>query len=260
MKLPCFGPQTGSKKKKGTSFQEGPTLSRIAARFLSVGWGERRQLCEKEKEAPHGLGALPKSGHSRCAAPRARSYSTWDIEADEFIIHAKKEFFLRMSCLWFPLQRCGKDKGVHGRWKQATTAWLLFGCLLLLLSTPSYGVSHTQKARLGGISLKERVHHRSAGHENMTLCEGKCSNGCKTYSIPLDTCFSPSSLWPGDKQWGDTDVYDECNKSFLIRTFFSSQNGSCLEETDRFVLPLNTCVGPFGRPRPWGKFECPASD
>jgi hypothetical protein len=47
------------------------------------------------------------------------------------------------------------------------------------------------------------------------------------------------------------------NKPGLTREFFATKNGTCLgEPTDSFDLPLGVCVGPFGKPRPWGVFEC----
>ena len=95
--------------------------------------------------------------------------------------------------------------------------------------------------------------------ENMTLCgvAGEpCSNDCKSYSVPLAHCFSPPSRYPGDKQWGPFDVIDTCDGSYLNRSFFASTDGSCRNRTDGFVVPLNQCIGPFGKPRPYGTFSC----
>ena len=74
------------------------------------------------------------------------------------------------------------------------------------------------------------------------------------------------------------DIYDEMNMRSLKRTFYQSKDGSCAgrkarerEEVkrknqavesgqqdvagdDSFILPFDVCVGPFGPPRPWGKF------
>eukprot|EP01051_Picozoa_sp_SAG22_P001045 SAG22_NODE_36_length_27184_cov_65.870076_12_plen_211_part_00 len=97
------------------------------------------------------------------------------------------------------------------------------------------------------------------GSENMTVCTDKCSTGCKTYSPPLGKCYSPPKLWPGDVQWGTTDTLDVCNGTHLDRSFFASTDGSCKARTDGFSLPLHTCVGPFGKPRPWGMFACTAA-
>lgn len=44
--------------------------------------------------------------------------------------------------------------------------------------------------------------------------------------------------------------------SSFKRTFFRSKDSSCHDPTDEFdALPLNECIGPFGDPRPWGRFE-----
>ena len=98
--------------------------------------------------------------------------------------------------------------------------------------------------------------------ENMTLCGAAgqpCSSDCKTYRVPLAQCFSPALRYPGDEQWGPFDVIDICQGSFLNRSFFATTDGSCRNRTDGFVVPLNECVGPFGKPRPFGKFSCTAA-
>ena len=94
--------------------------------------------------------------------------------------------------------------------------------------------------------------------ENMTVCgpDDGCNSDCKTYRLPLSTCFSPPALFPGDPQWGTSDVFDVCTKTHLHRTFYASADGSCTNKTDSFTVPLNECVGPFGKPRPWGSFAC----
>jgi hypothetical protein len=100
-------------------------------------------------------------------------------------------------------------------------------------------------------------------YENMTLCHDRCVSGCVSYRVPLGTCFSPPQLWPGDPQWGDNDVLDECtNASYFRRSFYSSLDGSCVGKTGGFELPIGDCVGPFGKPRPWGSFNlsCGAED
>ena len=127
-------------------------------------------------------------------------------------------------------------------------------------------------------------------NETMTICLN-CSDaaGCThdespvTYHPPVGTCFSPKALWPDDSAWGSADVLDSCVSSagsaikhavapgvgiakagstgvapsLLRREFFASTNGTCTgAPTDTFDLPLGVCVGPFGKPRPWGVFEC----
>lgn len=47
--------------------------------------------------------------------------------------------------------------------------------------------------------------------------------------------------------------------SSFKRTFFRSKDSSCRDPTDEFdALPLNECVGPFGDPRPYGRFDIAA--
>ncbi len=102
----------------------------------------------------------------------------------------------------------------------------------------------------------------TVGMEVMTLCgpaAPPCSTDCKEYEIPLSQCFSPSALFPGDEQWGAHDVLDVCHGHYLNRSFFSSTDGTCFNRTDGFVLPLDECVGPFGKPRPYGYFSCNAT-
>ena len=92
--------------------------------------------------------------------------------------------------------------------------------------------------------------------ETMTVCKVRCSSDCKTYHLPLMQCFSPPRLFPDDPQWGTEDVRDTCNATHLHRTFFASGDSSCTNMTDSFILPLSECVGPMGKPRPWGTFTC----
>jgi len=88
------------------------------------------------------------------------------------------------------------------------------------------------------------------------LCADFCAGSdCKVYHSPLCTCFSGQERFPNDPSWGDIDFYDEIvDGESLKRTMFASNNGTCVEETDSFSLPLHECVGPFGKPRPWGQF------
>ncbi|KAL7538327.1 hypothetical protein ACHAXR_009308 [Thalassiosira sp. AJA248-18] len=93
--------------------------------------------------------------------------------------------------------------------------------------------------------------------------------GCKQYTTPLNTCYNAKNLFPNDDSWSDLDIYDEMVMRNLKRTFYQSKDGSCVgsgdegsdnavpepvDSGDSFVLPLDACVGPFGPPRPWGKF------
>eukprot|EP00580_Thalassiosira_gravida_P015392 CAMPEP_0201667566 /NCGR_PEP_ID=MMETSP0494-20130426/15616_1 /ASSEMBLY_ACC=CAM_ASM_000839 /TAXON_ID=420259 /ORGANISM="Thalassiosira gravida, Strain GMp14c1" /LENGTH=175 /DNA_ID=CAMNT_0048147597 /DNA_START=8 /DNA_END=535 /DNA_ORIENTATION=- len=93
--------------------------------------------------------------------------------------------------------------------------------------------------------------------------------GCKEYTTPLETCYNAQTLFPGDESWSDLDIYDTMMMRNLKRTFYESKDGSCggreeeedghnipqaVDGDDTFILPIGDCVGPFGPPRPWGKF------
>ncbi|KAL7554601.1 hypothetical protein ACHAWF_018096 [Thalassiosira exigua] len=93
--------------------------------------------------------------------------------------------------------------------------------------------------------------------------------GCKKYVTPIGTCYNAKELFPGDESWSDVDIYDEMIMRNLRRTFYKSKDGSCagrgkeaqsntmtepVDGNDSFILPTDECVGPFGPPRPWGKF------
>jgi len=106
---------------------------------------------------------------------------------------------------------------------------------------------------------------------------------CKQYTTPLNKCYNPQSLYPNDVSWGDVDILDELLLDHhLKRTFYKSKDGTCdgrvekisqvllsgiIEPNnkdnnnnidgkgDSYILPLNECVGPFGKPRPFGKFS-----
>ena len=80
----------------------------------------------------------------------------------------------------------------------------------------------------------------------------------KTFEVPVGRCFNPLDTWPDDGDvWGEFDVLDECGDRILTRSFFSSTDGSCSgDPTDSYKLEYDTCLGPFGAPRPWGVFEC----
>ena len=92
--------------------------------------------------------------------------------------------------------------------------------------------------------------------EHMTVCKSRCSGDCKTYAPPLNACYNPPSLWPGDPQWGTERILDRCNATHVSRSFFAATDINCKTRTDGFDLPLGECFGPFGKPRPWGSFTC----
>jgi hypothetical protein len=98
---------------------------------------------------------------------------------------------------------------------------------------------------------------------NMTICVDKCAGeSCKTYVTPIDQCYSSSLLFPNDPSWSGKDLRDViiCETQTLLRTIFDTENGTCrggssTTSEDKFRIPLNECVGPFGEPRPWGTFS-----
>ena len=88
------------------------------------------------------------------------------------------------------------------------------------------------------------------------LCVGFCNGSdCQSYLTPLSVCYNGQSLFPNDPSWGDVDFMDEIVDGMLERSFFRTNDGTCTDETDNYSLPLEECVGPFGKPRPWGKFS-----
>ena len=107
------------------------------------------------------------------------------------------------------------------------------------------------------------------------LCEDRgCSDACQSYMTPINKCYNGQELFPDDPSWGEYDVLDTyvclegvyggdggCTTSSFKRTFFASQGSSCSEQTDEFdEVPLDECIGPFGDPRPWGRFEIAAKE
>ncbi len=91
---------------------------------------------------------------------------------------------------------------------------------------------------------------------NMTLFENKCAGeDFKSYLTPINTCYSSSKLFPNDPSWSGKDVRDDIICQTLVRTIFDTENSTCLGTGDTFEIPLNECVGPFGKPRPWGTFR-----
>jgi hypothetical protein len=121
---------------------------------------------------------------------------------------------------------------------------------------------------------------------NMTLCKDKCgetndnsmessshsrsgstnSSNCKSYITPLSECYNSGVLFPNDPSWSaGKDVLDIVICQTLIRRIYgnSTNNGTCIpsstnnpnNDDDQFQIPMNTCVGPFGQPRPWGYFQ-----
>jgi hypothetical protein len=111
-------------------------------------------------------------------------------------------------------------------------------------------------------------------HLRTELCKGYCNGeDCKIYPTPLNKCFNGALRFPNDPSWADDlyllDLIVESidNVDTLWRRFFptisacnatttsTNESTSHNKPTDEMILPLNECIGPFGRPRPWGKFS-----
>jgi len=122
------------------------------------------------------------------------------------------------------------------------------------------------------VAAAGQEHHDDDDVLMTVLCAGFCDgHDCRAYETPLQgQCYNGQVLFPHDPSWGDGDFSDEViprdldddgeddsriSSWMLRRTLFRTQNGTCAgDETDRWTLPLEECVGPFGQPRPWGKF------
>lgn len=97
---------------------------------------------------------------------------------------------------------------------------------------------------------------------NSTLCDGHCVEECISYLTPLNQqCYNGQALFPNDSSWGDFDIqdtaaWDNADPQNFERRFYATKDGSCQGvATDFYVLPLHECLGPFGKPRPWGSFS-----
>eukprot|EP00039_Didymoeca_costata_P012568 m.181673 g.181673 ORF g.181673 m.181673 type:complete len:118 (-) comp15515_c0_seq15:119-472(-) len=97
---------------------------------------------------------------------------------------------------------------------------------------------------------------------NTTTCmnntDGHCHDNCKVYTAPNNICYNPKRLFHNDSQWGDYDIIDKCELlgKVIKRCFYTSKNDSCVDESDCYTLQADICVGPFGKPRPWGTLTC----
>lgn len=137
---------------------------------------------------------------------------------------------------------------------------LVFLCLLSGTS-PSTAVTADENdtQRPSSPQLAKRIRTLMCASES---CDGadEGTSGCRAYTTPLNACYDARFLFPGDESWGDSDVFDEMIMGNIKRTFYRSGDGSCSGRgeghngDDSFILPLDECVGPFGPPRPWGKF------
>ncbi|KAL3827454.1 hypothetical protein ACHAXA_003188 [Cyclostephanos tholiformis] len=138
---------------------------------------------------------------------------------------------------------------------------VFFLCCLLCGASPSSAVSADEHdTKPSAPQPAKRIRTLMCESES---CDSADENtpGCRVYVTPMNACYNAGVLFPGDGSWGDYDVYDEMVMKSIKRTFYPSMDGSCagrggreLVDDDTFILPLDVCVGPFGPPRPWGKF------
>ena len=92
---------------------------------------------------------------------------------------------------------------------------------------------------------------------NTFLCTNYCQSGCQQYRTPFHRCYNPQTLFPLDSSWAHLDMFDMVlNEVEFMRSFFGTNNETCSgDPTDTFRLQIDECVGPFGKPRPWGNFS-----
>lgn len=138
--------------------------------------------------------------------------------------------------------------------------YLLVLCSAMLLESAypqehkaitSDAIRQQEKLRLASLQRPEKP------KLNMTLCADRCNADCKSYITPVSECYNSGDMFPNDPSWSaGLDVLDSVICQRLTRTIFQTSNGSCTtsDSDDRFLIPLEECVGPFGKPRPWGIF------
>ena len=172
-----------------------------------------------------------------------------------------------------PYKKFNQNKNNENTMANSSTAkaapLLVFLCLLSGTSPSTAATTNNHDPPPSSPQLAKRIRTLMCTSES---CDGADENtpGCLTYTTPMNDCYNARVLFPGDKSWGDLDVYDEMVMSNIKRTFYKSMDGSCVgrgeggdaknsipqpvDADDSFILPLDVCVGPFGPPRPWGKF------
>ena len=135
---------------------------------------------------------------------------------------------------------------------------LLFRALILIIF---------EAKTISSDETDEKISIQTKYQIRTTFCKDRvCLTECSQVVTPLGSCYNGRHFSNFDEKnnpYGNYDIFDELeedkfNSRFLFkRSFYESEDGTCLGDvTDSFnALPLNECVGPFGEPRPWGKFE-----
>ena len=149
----------------------------------------------------------------------------------------------------------------------------IFSALLLgfiTIATAENGDHHPSRRKKDNDTKQLQLERRKV---KTTLCSTQDCNDqngeaeqlgiCKTYLTPISNCYNAKFLFPADESWGDVDILDELHyrpemkkaPPNLKRTFFTSRDGSCVGVDYSWIQPFEVCEGPFGSPRPWGKFS-----
>ena len=141
----------------------------------------------------------------------------------------------------------------------ASVSLLLFVALFFGYSTSVFAKKEMHQSLSKTPSKEEAESSKTTIILVTTLCRDKCQSGCRHYQTPLQKCFRGATLFPGDPSWNSTyDILDTpLNASYFRRDFYDSGNRCQGEPSDNgsFELPYQVCVGPFGKPRPWGTFQ-----
>ena len=138
---------------------------------------------------------------------------------------------------------------------------------ILVAATVVTATDKTKKSSHRHNKSHSPKHHHKKQQVKTTLCSTytpvpTCSGECKTYLTPLQSCYNAKFLFPNDESWSDIDIFDQLyfnttlDENQLQRTFYTSNDGSCSSDVDySWIQPFEVCEGPFGYPRPWGKFS-----
>ena len=142
--------------------------------------------------------------------------------------------------------------------------YLVYVSFLALLASICVGATPQELEE----KYSNRIGHWAATSSrflNMTLCSDKCIMDCKTYVTPVGKCFNSDEMFPDDPSWSGLDILDLIfskqdklsSPRTLLRTVFQTTDKTCKtsDSDDKFQIPLDVCVGPFGKPRPWGTFQ-----
>jgi hypothetical protein len=167
-----------------------------------------------------------------------------------------------------------KDTGIlYGRMQRLTASTIVALSIVIRAPWSAMGDGSNPQARHResspngelhvGNASQDSIDPQNVAHLEMTICGGFCTGDCVSYGTPIAVCFSPKWLFPKDPLWGEGDILDIIDSdgegqgvsASFSRTIFESTNGTCRTLTDNFIVPLDVCVGPFDKPRPWGTFQ-----